>query len=326
LPNGLDHQGQSTRLISAANPFDNQADFLATAVELLRGDVPKFVGKLRIHRDNLLRLKKQFKTYKQAAAYIGSQSLNVQFGWAPIIRDVGNAINLLLTVDRAVFPTDSTRRRREASLLSQGDISSRTLEWGLTPHLSHRYSGFPPANSPLVNRVSGPGFVQRVPLDTEVTIQATADVRLSAKFRTGVRPTSENNGYVDQALTLLGLKLTPEVIWELTPWSWLIDWFANIGTVLSNVSTLGFTNAILNYAYSTLRYRVTTSYVARRPAQLAPPNYEGVFQWSGNVLFQEKYDMKVRLAASPFGFSVATPDLSVGQWGILSSLGLARGR
>jgi hypothetical protein len=325
LPNGLDQKGLSTRLISAANPFDSQADFLATAVELLRGDVPKFVGNLRIHRDNLLRLKKEFKTYKDAAKYLGEQSLNVQFGWAPIIRDIGKGLELLLGVDQALFPTDDTRRRRDSKILSTGYQTVANMEWGLTPHLSDRYSGFPTKTGPLVNRVEGPGFVTRAPLSTDLTIQATADIRLSARFRTGLKPTSANNGYVDQALTLLGLKLTPEVVWELTPWSWMIDWFSNIGTIVSNVSTLGFTNAILNYAYSTLRYRYTTSYVVRRPVP-SDTFTEGVKRVTGNVLFQEEYDMKVRMAASPFGFSVATPDLSIGQWGILASLGLARSR
>lgn len=326
LPNGLNQRDHSTRLINASNPFDNQASFLATAIELLRGDVPKFVGNLRMHRDEILKLKTRFKSFKQASAYLGEQSLNVQFGWAPIMRDVADGIKLLLTVDQAIFPTDDTRRRREAQLFSIGDSSIRGIEWGLTSHLTDRYSGFPSGAHRAVNSYSGPGFVSRVPIDTDVTLQATADIRLTARYRTGLKPTSANNGYVDQALQLLGLKLTPEVIWELTPWSWMIDWFSNIGTIVSNVSTLGFTNAILNYAYSTLRYRATTSYRGVRPAQLTPPNYAGIYSWSGNIIFQEEYDMKVRMAASPFGFSVATPDLSVGQWGILSSLGLARSR
>ncbi len=326
LPNGLDQAGHSTRLISAANPFDNQANFLATAVELLRGDIPKFVGNLRMHANEIRKLKVRFKTLKQASEYLGGQSLNVQFGWAPIIRDIGAGIELLLSVDRAMFPTDDTRRRREAPLLSIGADDQRTLEWGIVPHLTDRYNGFPVAGSRAVNSIVGPGFHRRVTINTDVTIRATADIRLTAKFRTGLKPTSANNGYVDQALTLMGLKLTPEVVWELTPWTWMIDWFANIGTIVSNVSTLGYTNAILNYAYSTLRYRATTSYVGRRPGILVPPTSAGFSDWSGNILFQEEYDMKVRMAASPFGFSVATPDLSVGQWGILASLGLARSR
>jgi hypothetical protein len=325
-PYGNDQVGNSTRLINAMNPFANQASFLATASELLRGDVPKILYDLRKHREQILRLKVQFKSFKEVSKAMGDQSLNIQFGWAPIIRDVAAGISVLLNADRALFPSDETRRRRETPVTSMGGQTTQAVEWGITPHLRNRYSGFPTeANSPLWNSRSPSGFVQRVSLPTEVALHMTTDLRLTAKFRTGLIPNQANNGWLDRGLDLLGLRLTPEVIWELTPWSWLIDWFSSMGSIIANVSTLGATNAILNYAYSTYRCRFTASYNVRHPV-IAPSSSDGVKAVTGKIGFVEKYDFKQRIAASPFGFSVSMPNLSVTQWGILASLGLARQR
>ncbi len=328
-PNGLDQRGHSTRLINAANPYNNQASFLATAVELLRGDVPKVLGNLRRHYIEIQALKTRFRDVRQAAKYLGEQSLNVQFGWAPIIRDIGAGLQVLLTVDRALFPSDSTRRRRDAMLFSVGDQTRRTVEWTANTHLSSRYGSWPSQETSLLHngRTKG-GYVIRTPITTDIALSSSADIRLTAKFNTGLSPTAITNGYVDRGIELLGLKLTPEVIWELTPWSWLIDWFSNIGTIVSNVSTLGADNAKLNYAYSTLRYRESVSFNGYRPPLITETSAkpQGYLSWSGDVAFVQQSDMKVRLAASPFGFSVSTPGLSAIQWGILASLGLARAR
>ncbi len=329
VPYGLDQRGESTRLINVANPFENQASFAVTALELLRGDVPRVLGNLRKHYIEIQALKTRFRDIRQATKYLGEQSLNVQFGWAPIIRDVADGLKVLLSVDRALFPSDSTRRRRDAMLYSAGHTTRRGVEWATTPHLSQRYGGFPSQQTSLLfNSRSATGENRRVLLDTDIAIQGAADIRLTAKFRTGLSPTAISNGYVDRGLDLLGLKITPEVLWDLTPWTWLIDWFSNIGTIVSNVSTLGADNARLNYAYSTLRYRETVSFNSFRPPLTNDDSSkpEGYMSWDGDITFVQKNDMKVRLAASPFGFSVSTPDLSIGQWGILSSLGLARAR
>ena len=329
-PNGLDRVGSSSRMINDMNPYSNQASFLATATELLRGDIPQLLPKLRKHRDQILRLKKEFKTYKQAAKFIGQQSLNVQFGWAPIMRDIAAGIELLISIDRALFPSDSTRRRRKRVIFEASHLTDRSVDWCIAPHLTDRYSGWSPGPSQtaLWNSRSPSGFVQRASLATHLAIRGTADVWTTAKFRTGLSPNAVSNGYLDRGIDLLGLRLTPEVVWELTPWSWLIDWFSNTGTIIANVSTLGATNALLNYAYSTLRYRFSCSYNAVRPNIPETPYFgmSGFTGYKGQIGFLEEYDMKIRGSASPFGFSVSTEALTGGQWGILASLGLARSR
>jgi hypothetical protein len=48
---------------------------------------------------------------------------------------------------------------------------------------------------------------------------------------------------------LLGTRLTPDVVWNLAPWSWAADWFGNVGDVIHNVSSLGHDGLTLRYGY-----------------------------------------------------------------------------
>lgn len=47
-----------------------------------------------------------------------------------------------------------------------------------------------------------------------------------------------SRGFSNYAKNVLGLELTPEVLWNLTPWSWFSDWLTNTDTVMASVSDL----------------------------------------------------------------------------------------
>ena len=160
------------------------------------------------------------------------------------------------------------------------------------------------------------------PQPATISLLEELSVRTSARFLTSARPSVTNNSHLDRAIDLLGLELTPEVLWELTPWSWLIDWFSNMGTVISNLTSLGLSNTILNYAYSTARLKTGVG-MSVRPQVTSG---SGLKSFSGTFNYFFDSDLKVRIAASPFGFDVSTDLLNPGQWGILAALGLARSR
>jgi hypothetical protein len=197
--------------------------------------------------------------------------------------------------------------------------TSANTTWVLEPPLGRVATGL--RNSRLVtNRVeTGTYSSGGVFIPTDFTAHTEISIWTTARFATGLAPRVQDNGYVDRAIDLLGLRLTPEVIWELTPWSWMIDWFSNIGTIVRNLSTLGLSNAILNYAYTTVRWRNTSTAWAK-------PVSNSSIKYGGNFIQVERLDAKVRRAASPFGFGTDLDQLSAGQWSILVALGLARQR
>lgn len=114
---------------------------------------------------------------------------------------------------------------------------------------------------------------------------------------------------------LYGAMPSPSLIWELTPWSWLIDWCSNVGDVIANVSSIGLDGLCAKHAY----IMGTTSKTA---TWTGTANFKGVgpvtYSWSAS------YTGKSRSAASPFGFGLTSDMFSVRQWSILSALGLTR--
>jgi hypothetical protein len=312
--------------ISEMNPFGSKASVLSTLLELARGDIPGLLTSLRRHFTLIQGMKAA--GVRDAASALGSEYLNNVFGWSPIIRDVDKSIKILLALDQMLFPEDDTRRtvRRVVSL--RGGI--------IDNHAFQCYAGSPLAGIVTTNpgppyrmtSASGAYGYASAPypngtFNGSASVLEELSVWTTARFATAARPSATNNSHLDRAIDLLGLELTPEVLWELTPWSWLIDWFSNMGTVIGNLSTLGLSNTILNYAYSTARIKSSSS-VSGRPVIV--PSGAGIRSFTGHVISSRTIDAKVRLAASPFGFDVTLGSLNAGQWAILTALGLARSR
>jgi len=302
------------------NPYNNKASVLATLIELLRGDVPGVLRSLRRHLNLITRMKAS--GVKNAAQALGSEYLNVTFGWSPIIKDIESSIKVLLQLDRLIFPSDSTRRSVNRVLSTRGATYTGSIFWTTgscfatqtTSGLSWDINKFTGNSGAVEVQVAGTG---------SISVLEDYTVRTTARFNTTARPSMSNNGHLDRTIDLLGLELTPEVIWELTPWSWLIDWFSNMGTVIGNLTNLGLSNVILNYAYSTARLRSRVG-VQGKPTIVSTGN--GARQISGYFDSLYEIDHKVRIAASPFGFDVSLGSLNTGQWAILTALGLARSR
>jgi len=121
--------------------------------------------------------------------------------------------------------------------------------------------------------------------------------------------------------------VTPEVLWNLIPWSWAIDWFANVGDVMSNMSSNAVNNLVADYAFvmessQTVRTEtVTTSWTG-----VGSPGgfyYFPAGSASASVSY-ETVQTKNRVAASPYGFGVEFGSLSNYQLGVVAALGISR--
>ncbi len=316
-------RGTASSHISEMNPFIPKASILSTLLELARGDIPGILTSLRRHLVTIQGLKAS--GVKDAGKALGSEYLNNVFGWTPIVKDIDRAMRLLLELDSLIFKSDSTRRSVRRVIRQRGDQFSTAGRLVV----QHGFSANTTSNRDALwfNSFEENGIGLDTRLNTaqfDYSYTDTYSVNTTARFSVGLHPTPTNNGHLDRAIDLMGLELTPAVIWELTPWSWLIDWFLHIGTLIQNLSTLGLSNTILNYAYATGRVERFLS--ARGKPTLRSEGPGLITGFSGNFLWTWKIDTKVRIAASPFGFDVATGLLNANQLAILSALGLARSR
>lgn len=314
--------GSATEHLRIMSPVQSQASVLQTILELCRGDVPRILVNIKQHLDGISRLRVRYKTLKDATKYGGKEYLNIQFGWAPVIQDVSKALALLGVIDKLIYVPESTRRRRTSVISRNANSASDYVQWGMNyPLCSNLDSSIVPRIA--FNKRYGYLVQNFARMTTEFTSVETLDLRTTARFASPLRAGSAANGYADRASELLGTEITPALLWELTPWSWLIDWFTNIGSVFENLSNLALNQIILNYAYSTVRYRV--SQTAYGHPQVTTSG-SGVKSYSGNFIHTREFDFKRRFVASPYGFSSSIEGLSAFQWSILVALGLARQR
>lgn len=120
-------------------------------------------------------------------------------------------------------------------------------------------------------------------------------------------------GYGSDADVLFGASLNPELLYNLTPWSWAVDWFTNAGDVINNISNVLRAGQVMRYGYmmeetkSFIRYTMTSS------------GYQGIPSPQPLELSRVT---KVRSEANPFGFGLTGADLSTTQELIIAALGI----
>jgi len=297
-----------TRLIGELNPYASTASFLATLIELMRGDVPTVIRNLRKYITDINSLKKT----------IGSDYLNIQFGWAPLLKDIEKLVNTCITLDTLLFTSDNKRRSTRRTLVDHAwngttdSFDRRTVAAPFATFLSTTKEGTPGLPPAALTLTYQEGLVYS---------RQNVSINYTARYTKGVRSNAILNGRVDQAITFLGMDLTPDVLWQVTPWSWLLDWFANLGDVISNITNLSMKDIILDYAYLTNRIETERGILAWKPS-LVGNMTSSRYTVGHKVITVEK----TRNQASPYGFSVGFDGLSPYQISILVALGLARGR
>jgi len=120
------------------------------------------------------------------------------------------------------------------------------------------------------------------------------------------------------AKQVLGVRLTPETLWNLAPWSWAVDWFTNAGDVLHNLSHWQSNGLVMRYGYIMETISVKHTYTYEPPA-----GYTGGKVVPPLVLVTT---VKTRRKANPFGFGLTWDGLSPLQKAIAVAVGLSRGK
>lgn len=116
---------------------------------------------------------------------------------------------------------------------------------------------------------------------------------------------------------LYGLDVDPGVLWNLIPWSWLIDWFLDIGPMFEALSDLMSDGLVMQYGYLMEHKIETTTWTLH-----------GLTSWDSRTpiapVLTHRRETKRRIRATPFGFGLNEADFTPRQWAILAALGFAR--
>lgn len=275
------------------NPPANAATFLG---ELMKEGLPALVGS------------QSWKAQTDAAKAAGGDYLNVQFGWAPIVKDIKSFASAIVHADEVLsqYERDAGRVvRRRMQLPSQRSTEESVIATGkvavINPSQSTHYSG---ATGSVIrkrettrNRWFSGAFTYYLPDD----YVSRATIR----------------GLASQAKHLLGLDLTPSTAWDLTPWSWAIDWVSNTGDVINNLQRFASGGLVMRYGYLMEHTIVKDTYTLTESGLIGNPKIAPM------VLVTET---KTRRRANPFGFGVTWEGLTSFQASILAALGISRGK
>jgi len=249
---------------------------------------------------------------------MASVFLNTQFGWLPFLNDLRDLVQNTLNIQQHLAQLrrdNGSAVRRYYQTQAYDDKVEDPVEY-LAADEALRYTDWPvPYSNDPRAIVVGP--VERVRI-----LHTRYDYRFAARFRYFINfdRLVEMDPKTWNALmgVLYGGDLTPALVWQLMPWSWLVDWFSNASEVISNIYADPFSNLVADYAYITGRYRRMETWQYKvRLVNRAEPYY---FQAS-DIL-----DWKRRVRATPYGFGISLSSLSPKQTAILLALGLTRAR
>lgn len=333
----LDSYGSSAW--SKTKPRLEQANAFVFAAELR--DLPRMLGNLKRRAKELHQewwdakarthiLKGDFDNNEvfmppgRAADYF----LEHSFGWAPFLADLRKFYSLYHGSDAVLKRLSSQNGkpvRRKATLVGlpiveagpdgqprikfEPTVEDLQLNVGngqlVGPNLHSNFFTFPPKWE-----------LRRV---TKLKVSATGMFTFyRPEFDTGLNEYNSAWFQIQRQLTIYGMRISPSNIYRATPWTWLIDWFTNVGEHFDWLTDVAVDSIAANYLYLNIRKERVWKFI-----QTLPFHNPGqiTLEWQRRVFTNER-----KGANSPYGFSLSWDNLSLRQLTILGALGITRGR
>lgn len=278
--------------ISRCKPLQPKAN-LGVALGELREGLPSLLGS---------RILSQGVT-KEALAH---EYLNYNFGWKPLISDINDAVSAFEKADAtwSQIARDAGRHIRRRYDFPDSSSSSNSIVAG--------YAYGWPTMSTYMYKKKG---------THSLSTTSTKKTWFSGAFRYALPSVGDRwSSFRRQARrwrSIYGLSLDPQTLWNLTPWTWLSDWFLDLQPLMGWLSSAIFDGLTMQYGF-----------VMEHSSKTVVRHLTGLVLLDGTVIdsrVQWNYDTKRRVYASPYGFGVDWSDFSPYQLATLTALGITRG-
>lgn len=292
-------------------------------------EASQFLGELREGLPSIIGAAVLKGRVKDVMKNAGGEYLNLQFGWLPLVSEIKKLCSTLMDVESIL-----TNKRGQngkpvrasfapPALLSSDTQTFSTLVLGAVIGDLNVGSHVSPAIVPLV-RAQPSGYVTTSGLDgydVKIIRSVSTERRFSGSFTSNYSYPGANADWLEKATALMNLELTPTVLWELAPWSWLVDWFFKIQSTIESNQIAADKRIVMNYGYVTQVDRMAcliTGNIAERGSS-GDPTFRAPF----TSMSEHSYIKRMR--ANPFGFQASSwSGLSLDQLAILGALGIRR--
>lgn len=268
------------------NPLFNAAAFI--------GELREGIPKLGIET---------WKSRSAVARNAGSDYLNAEFGWKPLVSDIQKFAYVVKNADRiaAQYAADSGKLIKRKYNFPPEEVSSHDEWTGRYPAPLWDYDLFRPDHVGRLRRYR-----------TKRTKRW-----LKAAFTYYLPPVGTRARDLAIANKLYGIRLTPDVVWQLSPWSWAADWVTNIGDITSNISAFASDGLVMPYAYMMEETTAREEWILDQVAYKSYPGMQNFRQTFTTTA-------KQRRRATPFGFGFDFGGLTGRQTAILAALSISR--
>lgn len=263
-----------------------------------------FLGELR---EGLPRL--GFETWASRtgrARSAGSDYLNVEFGWKPLVSDLQSFNHSVNNANKIIaqYVKDAGKPiHRTYNFPIEEEVHQTGFEWGTQypqPFLDDALYPYP-----------------NYPGRRKVNLSVKRETWCEAAFTYYLPPMGTAGWNSAVANRLFGTRITPDVVWQLTPWSWAIDWFSNLGDVIKNVSAFMNDGLVMPYAFIMEHCSMKLEYQLEEAAFKSYPG--------ANTMRQTfEMEVKTRRKATPYGFGFDLSSLTGRQLAIGAALGLSK--
>ncbi len=300
-----------TKAMSTVAPGKSPASLLQFLLEL-KQDFPRLPLKEFSIRN--------LQSWRRTAGAAADEWLNLEFGINPSLQDIYKIAKTVIHCGKLI---DQYYR-------DVGKMVRRSFHFDPIVTTFEDRTGLVRANRSLVieESPSQPTWINSMLLDPNEMVSTsrkgtiTDEYSFSGAFTYYLDPLLGKLGseghFVQQAQYLLGLNLDLDLLYQLTPWSWMADWYVNLGDCISLTSRIAKQSLALRYGY-----------LMRKTTSKLTTTLDKVSFYDGTVFRDVKDDCvvqrKVRLRSTPYGFGLNTASFTGVQWAILAALGMTSG-
>jgi len=250
---------------------------------------------------------------KAMSSEFADDFLAYQFGWRPFVSDITKLLDAVIFAKQyldQLIAQNNTWIKRSQTL--EEESSSTVIRNALGPGLSP--GGF---DIQQLCELDGNGAYgsRQVIQDKVRKVWSVGSFKFYRPELDALNPEFYSAAMAARRyLLLLGARINPIHLYQAVPWSWLIDWFVNLGDLIQRADEAYNDGMLCRYLY------------IMQSQEIKIRSLHTLFFWSGHKTFEfeRSVSSKQRVYAdSPYGF-VLGGSLTATQWSILGALGLSK--
>jgi hypothetical protein len=318
----------------ATNPASNlsafaQKAYARSAPTFEQFNLTRFLGELhelpRVRLDFLSKSIGEWrfqgdKWIQKGANRLGDDSLNVMFGWAPLVTDWISLCRALVSVTTGMMGGPEAARPIHRTYGIPDETSTYTVAGSTT---SVDFTNNSILTDADLRRPTLSGSNVGPSISYNATKRYTRSLWFEGSFSKFLPLGFDPSSYLDRASVLLNTKIDVETIWKLTPWTWLSDWVVDISSTIAANQAASDKSLISHYAYAMEHTDCSVYLDWSIDANTATRVWEPSGPTRGSFVNQTVF--KKRIRANPFGFVPGGPSgLNPFRTAVLAALGLSK--